>query len=917
MITSINPRKHLVIANSRIITADIISIQENINNKLDITFRNGRTYSYNKPNVKLLYSPRKLLPVDYKIHHNGKELFNISEIYEFKDFFTTVWVVFFSDGSFRSYHVSDLEITKSCLTSPVAKNVFNYFKDTADIIGLKSDDGANLLIKQYEKIEMIDENTALATYLEPQKHTARKYNTAAPIFPFGCNSSQFNAVKNALENQISIIQGPPGTGKTQTILNIIANLIIAGKTILVVSNNNSATQNIYEKLSRPEYNMNFFVAPLGNKENKDNFISSQKKVYPNLINWKDDSVKSSENKALLVNQSKELLDTFRIQEKLALLNQEYNSICTEYKHFEQYLVETNEGILNTPTHRNLLSKKVLKLWHESQYFADSNKNLSLFYKLKSWLVYGISDWNFYKQDISAIISAMQLLYYKSRINEISTEISQLQTQLNNRKFDNLLSDFTNLSMRYLKHSLYEKYSSIGIPTFFSIDDLWMKPETFLNEYPLVLSTTFSARNCLNKDTVFDYLIMDEASQVDVATGALAISCAKNIVIVGDTKQLPNVITEKDRITADTLFDRYNISSNYKFSSNSFLKSICEVLPYVPQTMLREHYRCHPKIINFCNQKFYNNELIIMTSDNGEENVLSAMRTSMGNHRRGHVNQRQIDSIWQEILPSLTYEDNEIGIIAPYNDQVNALKRQLNNSDIDIATVHKFQGREKDAIILTTVDNEITDFTDDPYLLNVAISRAKKHLSVLLNGNNNENKNILDLVDYIQYNNFEIHESKIYSVFDMLYSQYTQSRQEFLKGKKQISDYDSENIMYNVIKDILDSMNINTLDVICHIPLNMIIRDVYLLDENEIRYAMNSSTHVDFLIYNKLTKKIVLIIEVDGYNFHREGTAQAERDIMKNKILEKYDIPYIRFSTTGSGEKEKITEFLNNYCREEI
>lgn len=41
--------------------------------------------------------------------------------------------------------------------------------------------------------------------------------------------------------------------------------------------------------------------------------------------------------------------------------------------------------------------------------------------------------------------------------------------------------------------------------------------------------------------------MDEASQVDVTTGALALSCAKNAVIVGDTKQLPNVITEDIKI----------------------------------------------------------------------------------------------------------------------------------------------------------------------------------------------------------------------------------------------------------------------------------------------------------------------------------------------------------------------------------
>ena len=40
--------------------------------------------------------------------------------------------------------------------------------------------------------------------------------------------------------------------------------------------------------------------------------------------------------------------------------------------------------------------------------------------------------------------------------------------------------------------------------------------------------------------MYDYLIMDEASQVDIATGSLALSCAKNVVIVGDTKQLPNV-----------------------------------------------------------------------------------------------------------------------------------------------------------------------------------------------------------------------------------------------------------------------------------------------------------------------------------------------------------------------------------------
>jgi replication-associated recombination protein RarA len=69
------------------------------------------------------------------------------------------------------------------------------------------------------------------------------------IYPFGVNQSQKAAVENAFSSQISIIQGPPGTGKTQTILNIIANAVLQNKTIAVVSNNNSATLNVVEKMT--------------------------------------------------------------------------------------------------------------------------------------------------------------------------------------------------------------------------------------------------------------------------------------------------------------------------------------------------------------------------------------------------------------------------------------------------------------------------------------------------------------------------------------------------------------------------------------------------------------------------------------------------------------------------------------------
>ena len=60
-------------------------------------------------------------------------------------------------------------------------------------------------------------------------------------------------------------------------------------------------------------------------------------------------------------------------------------------------------------------------------------------------------------------------------------------------------------------------------------------------------------------------------------------------------------------------------------------------------------------------------------DNGEDDVISVIKTAVGDHERDRMNQRQIDSVVQEVLPQLHYPQTEIGVIAPYNNQVDALK----------------------------------------------------------------------------------------------------------------------------------------------------------------------------------------------------------------------------------------------------
>ena len=902
-------RRYMVIIKGVIKTSEIKSCDYNRNTqKWDVKFKKGKKYSYIFSNVEILINPVVLNPNMYRISIEGREFFNVMSIYEFRSKNNSYWHICFDNGCEKDYRRSDLHIVESCLTQSQSSNVFEYIKQIAGLSNIRNEEtGEKLLSKMFDKISFVGSDVALAKYLNPSslqgKRTGCKY---VPIFPFGCNNSQYTAVKNAMENQISVIQGPPGTGKTQTILNIIANVLMQGKTVQIVSNNNSAIENVYEKLSSPRYNVGFVVAALGSSKNKKLFVEHQDATYPDFSSWK-----TQEDSSVLQNGiaelSSQLKNVFDKQEKLACLRQELSQLVTEQNHFNQYIEESEVHIDSIKFKKKLSSKQWMLLWQECQLISEEKTTIGFWFKIKALFKYGVTNWGIYKQDISKAITTFQAMFYRAKQSELSVEIADIEKYLNSVN-KNLLEELCNQSMVVLKDKLARKYEGNSSRKIFSEDDLWKNSYDVLAEYPVILSTTFSSRNSLNFNVVYDYLIMDEASQVDIATGALALSCAKNVVIVGDTKQLPNVVTNDIKTQAKSIFDDFNVSEGYQYT-NSFLQSILDVMPNVTQTLLREHYRCHPKIINFCNQKFYHGELIIMTTDKGEDDVLSVVKTVVGNHVRNHYSQRQIDVIKNEIIPKYVSNPEETGIIAPYKNQVEALRKEI--TGIDAATVHKFQGKEKENIIISTVDDEISDFADDPYLINVAVSRAKKKLMLVVTGNEQtKERNITELIDYIQYNNFEVADSKIYSIFDYLYKQYTKERQVYLQKHKKVSKYDSENLMYSLIEDIICANKYSSLDVVCNFPLNMLIKNPELLNEQECRYALNPATHLDYLIYNRIGKKPVLAIEVDGYSYHKEDTIQASRDLLKNHIMELYEIPLLRFKTNGSGEKDKIVEMLD-------
>ena len=505
------------------------------------------------------------------------------------------------------------------------------------------------------------------------------------------------------------------------------------------------------------------------------------------------------------------------------------------------------------------------------------------------------------------------------------QIETLSKRLERESFDALLSDYSKKSIILFKAELYKRYGLHNPRKTFKYTDLKRNFSEFISEYPVVLSTTHSLRNCIVENYLFDYVIIDEASQVDLVTGSLALSCARKAVIVGDLKQLPNVISTDVKLKAQSIFNEFNLQEEYNYNKHSILSSFTNLFNEIPRTLLKEHYRCHPQIIGFCNQKFYNNELVILTEEAPEDKPLLIYTTVEGNHARritsgekhSVYNERQIDVIFKEVLirKDINNGKDTIGIVSPYRLQAEKLRNSLGSeTSIEADTVHKYQGREKDIIILTTVANDINSFVDDPNLINVAVSRAVKKIAIIVSKNIGKQygTNIGDLIRYVEYHtrSGEIVGSNIYSVFDMLYSDYSDKLNSIFKNVKHVSKFKSENLLNTVIERVLEAPQYDFCKHAMHIPLKFLIKDCNLLTEEESAYAMNILTHIDFVIFNKLNKIPVLAIEVDGIAFHENSPEQLERDKMKDIISRKYNIPLLRIKTNESGEEEKLKEKLD-------
>jgi len=574
-------KEHLILVKQQDKTKQIEHCKNN-RGKWDIKYNNtNKVYSYSSHNVLWYRNPKKLDSTSSIVYEENQPLSGIKYILDFGTYIRLI----FNSGFNKTYPSSTLTIEQSALSNKQEHTCFDYLKTLANEVSFKLDDDVSFLSKQYNKISSISPSSVLSAYLgrKPLKSSDKQQQL---IFPFGFNVSQKSATEKAMSEQASIIEGPPGTGKTQTILNIIANAVVNNKTVAVVSNNNSATANVLEKLEK--YGLDFIAAYLGNKENKEAFFAQQTGVYPDISDWKIEESEYDSVKENLKQSQHKLNDMLEYKNKQAMLKQELSELQTEYEYFNDYYSASNFKKLQMKSIYPLHADKVLKLLMEYKQRIENGK-VTLKHKLYNLLVHGIYNFNLYKHQPEFVFSFLQETYYELKIKELKSKVEELGNKLEGYNFESEMKQYRDDSMKLFKASLVKKFGIDKNRQTYSAEVLWKGFERFIKDYPVILSTTHSLRNSSARNYLFDYVLIDEASQVDVVTGALALSCAKNAVIVGDTKQLPNVVTKEVKEKTSRIFNSYNLDQAYNYAEHSLLSSIESLFKEIPKTLLKNWF----------------------------------------------------------------------------------------------------------------------------------------------------------------------------------------------------------------------------------------------------------------------------------------------------------------------------------------
>lgn len=760
-----------------------------------------------------------------------------------------------------------------------------------------------------------------------------------PILLFSnSNASQKGAIEKSLSEKVSFIEGPPGTGKTTTILSIIANLLYRNKKIVVVSKNNSAIDNIgeeldkldlpkiYVRLGNSKYTTDLFDDILLDIENYQNQVKDYNDIEePNIAQLNSDYASAREKELKLNELVKKKNELSELENQKRHIEKRQNAYGEEFTGKLPFWIR----FLKLNQLCQIIDKVSSKI---EKYNEQMDRNISIFDKIIAVLFWGIKSNNFFKQYLF-LKWELETIYLTQKILEINEFIKDNDYDILKKDISDLYkTSYCQKSINLFKSALFKNYLKSDVDFSNLVKEIESFREKYKDElkknlydkeflkeksriiqlitefFPLTLTTADSLPgnfyNYRNGKEKFDYVIMDEATQCDVISGMAALFYAKNCVISGDSKQLSAITGDNDFDIDDS-----NISENLKYFNNDFLNATKSIFGVEP-TLLKEHYRCDYNIINYCNQFFYDNELIIYKNANSDAmELLDIEKGKYADYNDfSFSNDREIYSINDQCTGDLSNSY----VITPFRNQKELLKQRFANYKDNCGTIHSFQGRGKENVYFSTVLNDLSVcnkhlsgnhnlFTSE--LVNVAVSRAKDKFILVTDKNYFLDRSplIKNLILYIDKYGKEIPDKTV-CLFDYLYKQMP----TYVEIKNCSNPFELK-----VFETLEEFCNIHKeFSVFAKLPLAELVTDRdYLNTHNNIRnFVLNERTHVDFTIVNTLENP-VLAIEIDGKDHDEE--IQIRRDKLKDEALKHMGIKLKRIQSKKAFSKQELINFIED------
>ncbi|MQA04456.1 MAG: AAA family ATPase [Streptosporangiales bacterium] len=250
----------------------------------------------------------------------------------------------------------------------------------------------------------------------------------------------------------------------------------------------------------------------------------------------------------------------------------------------------------------------------------------------------------------------------------------------------------------------------------------------------------------------DLVVIDEASQCNLAQVLPLAYRAKRLVVIGDPHQVAPVVTtasaQLHRIAAQhgTTHEAL-VEVHQTHGEDSAFTAFAARVPGGPY-LLDEHYRCHPEIIGFCNEQFYEGRLRVLTEVDVEDRSPRGLEwrdvigtTAPGPAGQSSVNEAEAAAIVDWIRRA-EVPPEAIGVVTPFRAQAGQIGRGLRRAAPDgrfekvkIGTAHTFQGAARHTMLFSAVlSKEASAGTvgwleKERNLVNVAVSRAQRHLVV--------------------------------------------------------------------------------------------------------------------------------------------------------------------------------------------